>query len=241
MATMNRNIPLSIDDELLAKIDRAAESTKESRSAVMRRAIREGLPVVMSGGGADVVCLDSELSKDVDQVSKDGQLNRAKVILESIRTGLQAFYNRLMREQVIHAQDRSPEEAERLLAVMEQTHSLDEPMAREFRTALRQRGAALIRLRDILEHVPEAWDRKRLIERLTEIRRSPGGLGVGVWGAGLSTEEIAWQIAMVEKYGGSTKIPVDEIKAREAAREIERETRRKAQADVAAMTAALIE
>ncbi len=38
MANMNRNIPLSIDDELLADIDRVAKDTKESRSAVMRRA-----------------------------------------------------------------------------------------------------------------------------------------------------------------------------------------------------------
>src|SRR6185436_15278463 len=122
MGNMNRNIPLSIDDELLAEIDRVAEGTKESRSAVMRRAIREGLPVLKAGGGADVVCLDGELSKDVDMVSKEAKTSRTKVILESIRTGLQAYYNRVQREQVIHSQDRSPEEAEKLLAVMEHAH-----------------------------------------------------------------------------------------------------------------------
>src|SRR5262245_35024736 len=129
--SMNRNIPLSIDDELLAEIDRVAEETKESRSAVMRRAIREGLPVVRAGGGADVICLDGELSKDVDVVSKEGKLSRAKTILDAIRTGLQPLYNRLMREQVIQAQDRSPEDAESLLAIMEESHRHDDPMERE--------------------------------------------------------------------------------------------------------------
>lgn len=222
MANMNRNIPLSIDDELLAEIDGVVESIKESRSAVMRRALREGLPVVKAGGSADVICLDGELSKDVERVSSEGKLNRAKVILESIRTGLQAFYNRAMREQVIHAQNRSPEDAERLLAEMEESDRHDDPREREFRTALRQRGAAIIRFHDLLAHVPEAWRRYKLIERLTEIRRKPGGIGGGsVWGCGLSTAEIEWQVAMAEKYGDGGELPDHEIAAREAARKLE--------------------
>lgn len=219
MAKRTRNIPLSIDDELLAAIDRVAEATKESRSAVMRRAIREGLPVVESGGSADVISLDSELSKDVDQISKEGGLSRAKVILECIRAGLQAFYYRIMREKIVHAQDRNPKEAEGLLATLELEERANDPVARELRTALRQRGAALVRLWDILMYVPEAWRRHQLIEKLNRIRSGPKGLGGGpVWGAGLSTEEIEWQIQMAEKYGPSGPIPEEEVKARDAAR-----------------------
>lgn len=221
MATMNRNIPLSIDNELLAEIDRAAEASKSKRSEIMRRAIRAGLPLVQAGASADMVSLDSELSKDVDQISKDAKLSRAKVIIECIRTGAQAFYNRVMREQVIHSQEHKPEEAESLLATMETWHHADEPMNRELRTALRQRGAAMIRLWDLLTHVPEAWRRHQLVEKLTKARLGPGGIGGTVWGHGLSTEEVEWQVNMAEKYGPATKLPEHEVAAREAARKQE--------------------
>lgn len=39
-----RNIPLSIDAELLAEVDAVAEAMRESRSLVMRQAMRLGLP-----------------------------------------------------------------------------------------------------------------------------------------------------------------------------------------------------
>lgn len=41
-----RNIPLSMDRQLLASVDRVATELKETRSAVMRQAIAAGLPVV---------------------------------------------------------------------------------------------------------------------------------------------------------------------------------------------------
>jgi len=227
MAAMNRNIPLSIDDELLAEIDRLAESTKESRSSVMRRAIREGLKAVEAGGGADVISLDSELSKDVEEISREGKLSRAKVILEAIKMGAQAVYNRVMREQVVHAQDRSREEAEGILAAMEQSERMNNPTTRELRMALMQRGAVMIRLWDILTQVPEAWRRHQLVEKLTKLRHSPGGSGGGsAWGCGLSTEEIEWQLSMAEKYGIGVNYPENEVKARETARAREDKTSR---------------
>jgi metal-responsive CopG/Arc/MetJ family transcriptional regulator len=219
MATTNRNLPLAVDQQLLAEIDRVADATKQTRSAVMRRAIREGLPAVEAGTSTDVVSLDSELSKDVDQISKEGNVSRAKVIIESIRTGAQAFYNRIMREQIMQSQQYSPRQAEILLQGMEQSNLADEPMNREVRTAFRQRGAAMTRFWDLLRHVPEAWRRHQLVEKLSTIRASPGGGGGGtVWGCGLSTEEVEWQVKMAEKYGVGAKIPDKEITAREAAR-----------------------
>jgi len=188
----------------------------------VKSAEEDGLPVLAAGGKADVVCMDGELSKDVDQVSAYAKLNRAKIILECIRTGVQPLYNKLMRDRIVQSQDHAPEDADTLLAIMEQTQQLDDPMQRELRTALRQRGAALVRLNDILAHVPEARRRRELIERLTEFCQDPGGLRVGVWGAGLSTEEIEWQIKMVEKYGNGGKLPEEEIKSREIERERER-------------------
>ena len=129
-----------------------------------------------------------------------------------------------MREQVI--QSHNPEEAESLLASLETLHGAEEPMNREWRTALRQRGAAVLRLWDILMHVPEAWRRYQLIERLVKIRRSPGGGGGRVWGAGLSTDEIEWQVKMADKYGIGAHYPEAETAAREAARQREDWTHR---------------
>ena len=43
---MTRNIPLSLDESLLYEIDEAAEVTKETRSATMRRLMRLGLPLL---------------------------------------------------------------------------------------------------------------------------------------------------------------------------------------------------
>jgi hypothetical protein len=225
---MTRNIPLSIDDELLAEIDAVAESTKESRSAVMRRAIREGIGIVKSGGSADVIVLDSETSRDVNTASQEAKVSRAKFIIESIRTGLQATYCRLMRDHWIREQDKNPnnKEAASWVHAFEHSTLIENPMGQEVRAAMRQRGAALSRFHDLLDHVPEAFHRSQLVERLTEIRRSPGGGGGRVWGMGLSTEEVAWQVAMADKYGVGAKLPEKEIKAREAARERENKKHR---------------
>jgi metal-responsive CopG/Arc/MetJ family transcriptional regulator len=227
MATMNRNIPLSIDDELLAEIDRVAETTKESRSAVMRRAIREGLPVIKSGGGADVVTLDSETSRHIDEGCKLTNVSRSKFLIEAIRKGTEATYSMLMRDKLVRAQDQNPndKETETLIHSWEHSMVMDDPMVREVRTAMRQRGAIMIRLCDLLQYVPEAWRRHELIEQLLKSRRGPGGFGGGVWGCGLSTREIEWQVQMAEKYGAGAKPPDEEIAAREAEREREREDR----------------
>ena len=217
---MNRNIPLSIDDELLTEIDKVVESTKESRSAVMRRAIREGLPLVKSGGAADVVTLDSETSRDLDAASKETNVSRSKILIEAVRTGLQAAYSALMRDKLVRAQEQNPKDkdAETMIYGWEHSILMHDPMGREVRAAMRQRGAALNRLWDILQHVPEAWRRYELVEKLTQMRRSPGGGGGSVWGHGLSTNEVDWQIKMNEKYGISGKISDEEVKARDAAR-----------------------
>ena len=223
MANLARNIPLSIDDELLAEIDRVAETTKESRSAIMRRAIREGLPVIKNGGGADVVTLDSETSRDVDAASKETNVSRSKVLIDAIRTGLQATYSMLMRDKLVRAQEQNPNDKDSEMMIHHWEHSMmmENPMGREVRAAIRQRGAVQIRFWDILQHVPEAWKRHQLVEKLTKLRRSPSVVGLGVWGSGLSNREIEWQIQMAEKYGNGVKLPDEEIAVREAERKSE--------------------
>ena len=226
MANKTRNIPLSIDDDLLAEIDRIAESTKESRSAVMRKAMREGLPLVKSGGGADILTLDSETSRDVDTASKEAKVKREKFIIEAIRTGLQATYLALMRDHWIREQNKDPnnKEAESYIAVMEHSLLLDNPTGREVRAVIRQRGAIFMRLFDILLNVPEAFERVELVERLVQLRKESGDLPT-VWGCGLSNTEVRWQINWREKYGKGTP-PPEEMAAHDAKKEGEQLARR---------------
>ncbi|MCU0772611.1 MAG: hypothetical protein MUE94_12710 [Verrucomicrobia bacterium] len=82
-------------------------------------------------------------------------------------------------------------------------------------------------------HVPEAFERFQLVEKLAQIRRKRGGTPA-VWGAGLSTAEVQWQIEMDEKYGGDA-LPEKEVKAREAARKREETSRKKHDANVLAV------
>lgn len=223
---MTRNIPLSIDEELLAEIDAVAEQSKESRSAIMRRAIREGLGVVKSGGSADVILLDGETSRDVDSACAEAKVSRAKFVIDAIRTGLQATYCRLMRDHWIREQDRNQgnKEAEGFIHAFEHSMLLENPMGQEVRAAMRQRGTALTRFWDLLLHVPEAFERCKLVEQLIQIRRKRGAYPI-VWGKGLSTPEIRWQVEMDEKYGDNP-LPEKEAKAREEARKREESTRK---------------
>jgi len=166
---------------------------------------------VKAGSNADVLTLDSEFSAEVDQASKETGLRRNKILLEAIRRGLQAFVSRVMSEKVSLADVQDPEEKEMLLQAIEDSYkNYDDPMVREHRRLIVERGNAVTRLMDVLQHVPEAKRRNKAVTRLTEIRRAPGGGGGGpAWLSGLSTEEMEWQIAMAEKYGAG-KCPPEE-------------------------------
>jgi len=217
---MARNIPLSIDKESLAAVDRVAGDRNETRSQVMRKAIQQGLPLVEAGGSADVLTVDSEISADVDQASKELKLRRNKILLEAIRIGLQAFVSKAMSEKLSLADVQDPKEKAQLLQAIEESYKLyNDPMVIQHRRLIVERGHAVTRLNDILQHVPEAKRRDDLVNRLTEYRRQPGGGGGGrVWGCGLSNEEVEWQVAMYEKYGvPSGNWPKEEVQAHRAA------------------------
>jgi hypothetical protein len=219
-----RNVPLSIDEELLAAVDRIAGDRNETRSLVMRKAIEEGLPLVKAGGNADVLTLDSEISADVDQATKATKLKRNKILLEAIRIGLQPFFSRTMSEKMSLANVQNPDERDRLFQAIEDSYrNYDDPMIREHQRLIVERGQAVTLLKDLLQHIPDAKKRHDLLIRLTEIRRMPGGSGGGqAWGHGLSTDELEWQVKMFEKYGlDPTKRPKEEIDARDAARKVE--------------------
>jgi metal-responsive CopG/Arc/MetJ family transcriptional regulator len=204
MTESEKSIPLAISlpETLIAQIDRLAADLKESRSSLMRRAIREGLALAKAGGNADVITLDSEFSTEVDQLSRELELRRNKILLEAIRTGLQAFASRKLSEKMSLADVQDPKKKALLLQAIEESYkNYNDPMAIEHRRLIVERGKATTRLMDILQHVPEARRRDDLVNRLSEFRHSPGGGGGPAWGSGLSTDEIEYQVRMAEKYG----------------------------------------
>jgi hypothetical protein len=225
-----RNIPLSIDKELLAAVDRLAGDRNETRSLIMRRAIQEGLPLVKAGGNADVLTLDSELSTVVEQATKETGLRRSKILLEAIRAGLEAFISRVMSQKVSLADLTDPKEREQILNACEESYRLyDDPTAREHRKLIWERATAAVRLIDILLRVPEAKRRAELIEKLAALDKPGRPLGgtPWPWGHGLSTEEIEWQIAMHEKYGArSAEWPKAEVDAHREAEDARRKQQR---------------
>ncbi len=205
MATKQHNIPVAMDSEFLAEIDSVAADVKDSRSGVMRRAIRAGLPLVKSGG--EVVSLDGELSRDVEEVSKLTENSRPKVLLESIRAGLQAFLHKAMREKIVAAQNQKPENAAGLLAVMDASPWNSNPLWQESRAMLAERGAVKVQLLDLLAEVPEARERKEVIERHANLFRQRRGSWPSMWGSGVSTAELKRQIAELEREAASGGAP----------------------------------
>jgi metal-responsive CopG/Arc/MetJ family transcriptional regulator len=203
MVENEKAVPLavSLPETLITEIDRVAADVKDSRSGVMRRAIREGLPLVRSGGKSDALTLDSELSAEVDQAAKEIELNRSKVLLEAIRTGLHAFWSRKASEKMSLASLKDPKEIEMITAALAESYTLyDDPMMIEHRKILAQKAGVSVRLADLLQHVPEAKHRYELMNQLAKLRNSPGGMGGGL-PMGLSIAELEWQIGMSEKYG----------------------------------------
>lgn len=217
-----RNIPFSIDSKLLADVDTVAGDRDETRSLVMRKAIEVGLPIVKAGGSADVLTLDSALSAEVETARKETGQARNKILIEAIRAGFHAYVSRTMSEKMSLANVQDPKAKESLQRTIEEHYKLyDEPMAKEHRRLIIERGDAVTLLKDILFHVPDAKRRHDLLIRLTENRQKPGGGGGGhAWGSGLNTEEIEWQVSMADKYGVSAAAwPKTEVDAHNAAME----------------------
>lgn len=105
-----RNIPLSIDNESLAAVDRVAGDRNETRSLVMRKAIEEGLPLVKAGGNADVLTLDSDLSDFVNELAKNYKRKRNSILLEALRRGVRAVEAHLLYTSNDEIPPKSPKQ-----------------------------------------------------------------------------------------------------------------------------------
>jgi hypothetical protein len=122
---MGDRFSLVLTPEVAAMVEEARAATGEETAALLRKAIRAGLPLVKSGGEA--VSLDGEISRDVGNVAQWHGWTRAKVMLEAIRLGLPAVHARWAAYHNATKSDGSPvspEESERLIATDPDAHPL---------------------------------------------------------------------------------------------------------------------
>ena len=182
---------MALDDDLLADLDRVAKSRNETRSAVMRAAIRAGLEIVKSGSAADVLTLDSELTRYIDEMANAYNMTRQAIILEAIRRGARAVNAHHMFET---AQGVSPETMKAMLR--------HDPNAEPHLRAVLEAKIALstleVQFEDMLRYVPEARKRKELIERNNELGIKRHGSAFTQWGCGTSTESLKRNITVME-------------------------------------------
>ncbi len=201
------NIPVSMDDDLLSQIDRIAKEKKLSRSAVMRAALQSGIGHVQSGGAADSLTLDSEISRFINELTKRYGKTRNSILFEAIQHGIRAVELYAMIEL---AQKEGTISEGAAAAMMTQSGPDVYPEQRAVREAIRQRGKLAIQLDDLLRHCPQARDRMQLIEKHGELMRKRYGTGPSMWGSGVDTEQLKENIANLEEELAQGKGPAPE-------------------------------
>lgn len=186
-------IPVALDDQLLSGIDEVSSELSDTRSSIMRRAIRAGLPLVKSGG--DVVRLSGAISDHVGELSKLYKRDRERLLIDAIERGIHSTQAHLLYQP---RDDISPEAAEGML----QCSGDKEPLLREVQQAKIEKGGLQIQLADLMHHCEDARDRKETIERHANLARKKYGSWPPMWGKGVTTEELKRQISRMEKKPG---------------------------------------
>lgn len=185
------NIPVTMDSELLAEIDRVAAARKEKRSATMRAALRVGLRI-LEGGGSDSLTLDSETDHYVNLLANGYKRTRNGILIEAIRRGVAAVEAHLMQTDTNAVDPDIAKWAARSI------HGA-EPLLDEVRKAQLERFLIWNQFNDLLQHCPEARERKAVVEKLDALNRWATGSGYSMWGKGVGTDELKRQIAKREK------------------------------------------
>ena len=162
MGVKLKNIPVTMDHEFVAEIDRVAKEMKESRSLVMRSALRYGLPLLKSRGAADVVQLDGELSAEVGRIADRHDLPRQKVLIESVRAGLGSAHARLIAEWAARSQTGAAIETPELAAAILMSPKDANPLAHDLIIS-RSRERSLQQLLTEVESDPEG---AKIVDRI---------------------------------------------------------------------------
>ncbi len=192
------NIPVSLDDEFLARIDAIATARGASRSWVMRQAIRSGLSMVEESSTPELVFPDPDLRADVGKVAEWKGFTRSKVLLEALKIGLPAVAVRFPNKDATEAQDDAWEDV--LGNLDPRAFPLAEDVRRFRREASQERS-----FRATVAHAfPEcaaAFERVETVLRWAQGKGKP--LPVVQGGTGWIPKETleAWEVEMTREAG----------------------------------------
>lgn len=202
-------VPVALDAELENEVERIAKARGEKKSAVMRAAIRAGLPMIEGGDFAETVPMDSELRADVGKLAEIHGISRGKALSESVRAGIHAVHARLSKRT-------GPDTAEAAFFEALLAHDPESSaLGRDYLQARRAIESLREVVLDLRRMVPEAAERLAAMERLTELRATRGRGGGRP--LGLTQEEIEAQIRTLEAAPLRTD-PLGKLAVDEAAR-----------------------
>jgi predicted transcriptional regulator len=187
MQTKLLNIPVAMDKDFLAAIDTAAAELNDSRSGTMRRAIRAGLPLVTRGG--ESVRMSGAVSDFVGELAKHYNRTRESILVEAVERGIRA-----VEAHAMYNAPEGKEMGEGMIQAMLGANPDTQPLRIQVLNAKRERGALAIQLADLLQHCPEAQERKEVMERHLELYRAVYGSWPSMVGSGVSTAELQKQI-----------------------------------------------
>lgn len=170
-------LAISLDEALLREIDRVAAERADSRSSIMRAAIRAGLPIVAAGADAGFP-LAGEIAEDVRKVAQWHGWSVARVVAESVRLGLPAVHSRFAHNEGL-AKANIPEEER--ASMEEALYAFDPealPLARDYRRAMRQLNIQ----RNLIAQIREIPEGEAVLAKIEAVyaRRKARGLPLGL-------------------------------------------------------------
>jgi len=155
-------LAISMDEETLQLIDQIAAARADSRSAIMRAAIRAGLPLVQSGERVEMVPADAALQEDVANVAKWKGWSRGRTLNEAVKIGLPAVNARYPNV----GDSPTPDEAD-VFALIARMDPQSNPLLHDLR---RERNEASY-WRSFVHQVRQLSDGEKAVERVERVHR----------------------------------------------------------------------
>lgn len=200
---VGERLSLVLDEELRKCVSDVADRSKEGVAAILRKAIRHGLPLVESPG--DVVQLDGPLRAEIAAAAERLGKSVEQLLVESIRIGFGPYFVQCTRSHIVQGKPVNLEDVDtRFQSVFKATPE-GGPSGHEHLQSLRTIRALGEQLADLKQCVPEVNERLQAIAYLQALWKAKG-----TWHGypfGLPMSEIQSQIAELEGEKSPTPAP----------------------------------
>lgn len=197
MSDGRKAVPLaiSLDEATIQHLDQVASERGDSRSSVMRSAIRRGIECLKAGESAEPIALDGVLSKEVNDAATKIGWSREKTLIECVKVGLEPVVQANAPLRDSSGAELSPDQAEAVRFANRNYDPDSVPYGREI-IKMRSRIRFLEQVvASLKQHFPESDEWIEKASKLSKMRTSGG------FPFGLSIAEIDHEIAMREAHG----------------------------------------